>query len=72
MAHLIPPVHFPGMKPWLCEYDGPDGRYGITLHGSDPSQIVADNRSDLPGLVVLGEHCGTVPAGPAPGREDAG
>jgi len=54
------PTALPGMKPWLCEYDGPGGRYGIILHGSDPAQILNDHCETLPGLVVLGEHGGTV------------
>lgn len=56
------PQHLPGMKSWVCEYDGADGRYGIILHGSDLAQIVRDNAAALPGLQVLGEHGGTVDA----------
>lgn len=63
MSDLIPPQTFPGLIPYLCEHDGPDGRYGIILHGSDPAQIVKDNAAELPGLTVMGEHGGTVMGG---------
>jgi hypothetical protein len=58
-----PPQHFPGLTAWLCEYDGPDGRYGIVLHGPDPASVIATNGVALPGLVVLGEHGGTIKGG---------
>lgn len=74
---FIPPTSIPGTKPWLCEYDRPDGRYGIILHASDPAQLLEDYCEDLPGLTVLGEHGGTVLAqtpdtqNPAPERDGA-
>ncbi len=55
--------HLPGgMRPWLCEYDGPGGRYCITLHGTDPDQVLRDNAQALPGLTVLGELHEIIPA----------
>ena len=44
-----------GMKPWACSFDGKDGRYGITLYGTDMQQVLDDNGADLPGLSVDGE-----------------
>lgn len=61
---MIPARRFPGMTPWTCSYDGPDGRYSITLHGADPQQVLEDNCDLLPGLVVDGELAGTVPCPP--------
>lgn len=52
MTIYTPPPHLPGLPAWQCEYDGPDGRYGIVLHGTDPAQIVRDNITRLPGLTV--------------------
>ena len=43
-----------GMIPWICSYDGPDGRYSITLYGSNADQVLKDNCATLPGLVVDG------------------
>jgi hypothetical protein len=60
---FTPPQRIPGMTAWVCEYDGPDGRYSIVLHGSDPQQILDDNCDLLPGLKVMGEHGGTVHPG---------
>lgn len=60
---MVEPTLFPGMKAWVCEYDGPDGRYGIVLHASSPEQIIRDHGADLHGLVVLGEHGGTIKHG---------
>ena len=61
MSTFTFPQHLPGMKPWVCEYLGPDGHtYGIILHGSDAAQVLNDNAQALPGLKVLGEHGGTV------------
>lgn len=41
---------------WQCEYDGPDGRYGIVLHGTDPELVWLANRKRLPGLQIVGVH----------------
>ena len=54
------PQTFPGLTPWLCEYDGPDGRFGIVLHGADAKSILREWCVRLPNLTVLGEHGGTV------------
>lgn len=50
-----------GMTPWVCSYDGPNGRYGITLYGTDPQQVLNDNCDVLPGLKVDGELICTAP-----------
>ena len=45
-----------GMVPWVCSYDGPGGeRIGITLHATDPEQIVHDHSGNLPELTVDGQ-----------------
>ena len=49
------PQHIHGLKPWACSYDGPDGRYAITLYSSDPQRLLEDNCDALPGLAVDGE-----------------
>lgn len=42
------------MKAWVCTYYK-DGRpYGITLYGTNPSQVVNDNKHLLPGLRIEG------------------
>lgn len=62
MGDFIPTPQLPGMKPWACEYIGQDGhRYGITLYGSDPEQVVNDNCDTLHDLKVLGESMGEIP-----------
>lgn len=49
------PLSIRSMTPWACSYDGADGhRYCITLHGSDPEQVMNDNCDTLPGLTIDG------------------
>lgn len=45
---------------WQCEYDGPDGVYGIVLHGSDPEQVWQANKGQLRGLRIIGVHWETI------------
>jgi hypothetical protein len=47
----------------VCEYQGPDGAYDITLYGSDPEQIITDHGDSLPGLKVVGILEGTIDNG---------
>jgi hypothetical protein len=60
MADLIPPQKIAGLTPYVCEYQGPDGAYDITLYGSDPAQIITDHGDSLPGLKVVGILEGTI------------
>lgn len=60
MPNFVDAQKFHALCPWLFEYDGPDGRYAIVLHGNNPAQIIEDFCADLPGLTLLGEHGGTV------------
>jgi hypothetical protein len=63
MTDLIPPQKIAGLTPYVCEYQGPDGAYDITLYGSDPEQIITDHRDSLPGLKVVGILEGTIDNG---------
>ena len=75
MTDLIPPQKIAGLTPYVCEYQGPDGAYDITLYGSDPEQIITDHGDSLPGLKVVGilegtiDRCGLPPS--AKGESDA-
>jgi hypothetical protein len=60
MDDLIPPQSIPALTPWLCSYDGPDGRYEIVLYGSDADQVLNDNCDVLLGLTVDGKFEGTI------------
>jgi hypothetical protein len=60
MTDLIPPQKIAGLTPYVCEYQGPDGAYDITLYGSDPAQIITDHGDSLPGLKVVGILEGTI------------
>ena len=51
--------HIGGMKPWACSYDKGGVRYGITLYGTSPDQVLEDNCDTLPGLTVDGEQVST-------------
>ena len=63
MTDLIPPQKIAGLTPYVCEYQGPDGVYDITLYGSDPAQIITDHGDSLPGLKVVGILEGTIDNG---------
>jgi hypothetical protein len=63
MTDLIPPQKIAGLTPYVCEYQGPDGAYDITLYGSDPAQIITDHGDSLPGLKVVGILEGTIDDG---------
>jgi hypothetical protein len=63
MTDLIPPQKIAGLTPYVCEYQGPDGAYDITLYGSDPAQIITDHGDSLPGLKVVGILEGTIDNG---------
>ncbi|MCA0204306.1 MAG: hypothetical protein LCH92_08190 [Proteobacteria bacterium] len=61
------PLAIGPLTPWACSYTGPDGgRYCITLHGSDPEQVVNDNLARLPGLTIDGVLHGSGPLGDRP------
>lgn len=52
-----------GMIPWVCSYKGTDGlTYGLTLHGTDPDQIIEDNCDQLPSLTVEGQLIASAPS----------
>ena len=54
-AELRSPLSIGTMTPWACSYDGPNGgRFCITLHGTDPAQVLDDNCAALPGLTIDG------------------
>ena len=63
MTDLIPPQKIAGLTPYECEYQGPDGVYGIMLYGSDPEKIITDHGDSLPGLKVVGILEGTIDNG---------
>lgn len=72
MTDAIPVRSIAGLKPWACTYDGQDGaRYGITLYGSDPNQVLEDNCESLPGLTVDGELDSIIPVDPKDAEEIA-
>jgi hypothetical protein len=48
------PLAIGPLTPFLCEYDGPDGRYGIMLYGTDEKQVLEDHCAELPGLSIDG------------------
>lgn len=54
MADYTPTARIPGLTPFICTYYQNGIPLGITLHGSDEKQVVADNISQLPGLKVEG------------------
>jgi hypothetical protein len=58
MSDLVPPQRIAGLTPWLCSYDGPDGRYSIVLYGARAEQVLDDNSDALPGLSVDGVYEG--------------
>ncbi len=64
-----PTTALAGMTPWVCEYDGPSGKFGITLYGANADQVLEDNCMELPGLKVLGELHSTAAARKIPDDE---
>lgn len=58
---FTPVQALPGMTAFLCDYDGPDGRYSITLHAASEQQILEDHCAELPGLRIAGRALGTSP-----------
>jgi len=63
MTKLTPPQKIHGLTPYLCEYEGHDGLYCITLYGTDPDQILRDHGADLHALKIVGVLYGTIPFG---------
>ena len=52
-----------GMKPWACSYQNSDGIwYCVTLYGTDKSQVLEDNCTELNSLKVEGELIAEMPA----------
>jgi hypothetical protein len=48
------PLSIGPLTPFLCEYDGPDGRYSIMLYGTDEKQVLEEHCAELPGLSIEG------------------
>lgn len=71
MDDFIPAQQIPGLKPWLCSYDGPDGRHSITLYGDTAEAVLENNCGELSGLTVDGEMVGEIPVDPDGGDEIA-
>lgn len=51
-----------GMETWVCSYSQGGVRFGITLYGTDPEQILEDNCDALPDLVIEGRLIATAEA----------
>jgi hypothetical protein len=50
----------PGVPLWSCSYDGPNGRYAITIPAVDRAQLDRDAGDMLPGFTIDGRFGGLV------------